>query len=62
MVCRNFSFDSRGVLFSENDITDVIDAFFTVQHNAFGEMKTYELKEEGSKVQVTEQNKREYVR
>eukprot|EP00118_Oscarella_pearsei_P011919 m.83875 g.83875 ORF g.83875 m.83875 type:complete len:765 (+) comp36371_c0_seq14:1239-3533(+) len=46
----------------ENDITEVIDSSFTVQHNAFGEMKTYELKEEGSEVHVNEFNKKEYVR
>jgi len=35
---------------------------FTIEDDQFGEKKTVELKEGGSKVSVTEQNKEEYVR
>jgi len=44
-----------------NDITDVIDTTFSVQHNAFGQLQEYELKENGRNISVTEENKLEYV-
>uniref|UniRef100_A0A6G1SIY8 HECT-type E3 ubiquitin transferase n=1 Tax=Aceria tosichella TaxID=561515 RepID=A0A6G1SIY8_9ACAR len=45
----------------ENDITDVIDTTFLVQHNAFGQLQEHELKPGGREIQVTEENKAEYV-
>lgn len=45
----------------ENNITDVIDTTFLVQHNAFGELQEHELKENGRNIVVTEANKHEYV-
>lgn len=45
----------------ENDITDVIDTTFLVQHNAFGQLQEHELKENGRNIAVTEENKLEYV-
>jgi len=45
----------------DNDITNVIDTTFLVQHNAFGELQEHELKENGRNVAVTEDNKHEYV-
>ncbi|PPQ65093.1 hypothetical protein CVT24_003054 [Panaeolus cyanescens] len=45
----------------ENDITDVIDDTFTTTEERFGEMVTIELKPGGSDIQVTEENKKEYV-
>lgn len=45
----------------ENDITDIIDTTFLVQHNAFGRLQEYELKENGRNISVTEENKLEYV-
>lgn len=45
----------------ENDITDVIDTTFLVQHNAFGKLQEHELKPGGRDIQVTEENKAEYV-
>lgn len=47
---------------SENDITGVIDSTFTVQHEVFGEMKTFELKPGGSDIAVTQESKREYAK
>lgn len=44
-----------------NDITNVIDTTFTVQHNAFGQLQEHELKEGGKDIVVTEENKHEYV-
>jgi E3 ubiquitin ligase SMURF1/2 len=46
----------------ENDITGVIDSVFTVQHEVFGEMKTFELKPGGSDIPVTQENKKEYAK
>lgn len=45
----------------DNDITNVIDTTFTVQHNAFGQLQEHELKENGRNITVTEDNKHEYV-
>lgn len=47
---------------SENDISGVIDSTFTVQHEIFGEMKTFELKTGGADIPVTQDSKREYAR
>lgn len=45
----------------ENDITDVLDLTFTATLDKFGEMIEYELKPGGTDIEVTEENKREYV-
>lgn len=45
----------------ENDITNVIDTTFLVQHNAFGQLQEHELKFNGRNIVVTEDNKNEYV-
>ncbi|KAI6028340.1 hypothetical protein F5J12DRAFT_959304 [Pisolithus orientalis] len=45
----------------ENDITDVIDETFTTTEERFGELHTIELKPGGVDVNVTEENKKEYV-
>ena len=46
----------------ENDITGIIHNTFSVEHNAFGEMQIHELKPGGKDVEVTEDNKKEYVK
>lgn len=46
----------------ENDITDIIDNTFTVEHESFGVLQMRELKPGGGSVVVTEDNKKEYVR
>nr|CAB3266414.1 E3 ubiquitin-protein ligase SMURF2 [Phallusia mammillata] len=46
----------------ENDITDVLDHTFCVEHDSFGERVTHELKPNGLDILVTEANKREYVK
>ena len=43
-------------------MTGVIDTTFSVEHNSFGVLKVHELKPEGKNNQVTEDNKKEYVR
>lgn len=45
----------------ENDITDVIDETFTTTEERFGEMVTVELKPGGGDIEVTEDNKKDYV-
>ncbi|XP_050718428.1 E3 ubiquitin-protein ligase SMURF2-like isoform X2 [Eriocheir sinensis] len=46
----------------ENDITDIIDNAFTVEHESFGVLQMRELKPGGSNIMVTEENKKEYVK
>lgn len=46
----------------DNDITDVIDLDFSMEVEEFGAKKVIDLKENGSKIPVTEENKAEYVR
>jgi len=46
----------------ENDITDIIDTTFSVEHDSFGAIKVHELKKNGRNIIVTEQNKKEYVK
>ncbi|XP_047739146.1 E3 ubiquitin-protein ligase SMURF2 isoform X2 [Hyalella azteca] len=46
-----------------NDITDVMDSTtFTVEHDRFGVLQRKELKPGGSKIFLTEDNKKEYVK
>lgn len=47
--------------YRDNDITDVIDQTFTTVEDRFGELVTIDLKEGGDAIQVTEENKKEYV-
>ena len=44
----------------ENDPTG-LDLYFTVDEESFGQMKVNELKPGGSDIQVTDENKREYI-
>ena len=45
----------------ENDITDVIEDTFSITEEHFGEMVTVDLKEGGQNIEVTEENKKDYV-
>ncbi|CAO3618633.1 unnamed protein product [Mucor hiemalis] len=45
----------------DNDITDVLELTFSVDDDRFGEMVTVDLKEGGRDIEVTEENKAEYV-
>lgn len=45
----------------ENDITDVLDETFTTTEDRFGELVTIELKPGGEDIEVTQDNKKEYV-
>ncbi|XP_062619998.1 E3 ubiquitin-protein ligase SMURF2-like [Saccostrea cucullata] len=46
----------------ENNIEAVLDHTFSVEHNSFGKVQEYELKPGGRHVEVTEENKSEYVK
>jgi len=45
----------------ENDVTDVIENTFSVEDDRFGEVVDVELKPGGKDIEVTEENKAEYV-
>ncbi|KAH0613256.1 uncharacterized protein H6S33_009636 [Morchella sextelata] len=45
----------------ENDITDILDLTFSTEDSRFGETVTIDLKPGGSDIEVTNDNKREYV-
>jgi E3 ubiquitin-protein ligase NEDD4 len=45
----------------ENDITDVIEDTFSITEEHFGEVVTVDLKPGGQNVEVTEDNKKDYV-
>jgi E3 ubiquitin-protein ligase HUWE1 len=45
-----------------NDITDIITETFSTEVEAFGEMQTVDLIENGREIPVTEENKHEYIR
>jgi E3 ubiquitin-protein ligase HUWE1 len=45
-----------------NDITDIITETFSTEVEAFGEMQTVDLIENGRNIPVTEENKHEYIR
>lgn len=49
-------------VFSDNDITGVLDHTFCVEHNAYGEIIQHELKPNGKSIPVTQDTKKEYVR
>lgn len=47
--------------YKEDDFEDVFGINFTVQEEVWGEIKTYELKQGGEGINVTQDNKEEYV-
>lgn len=54
-------FASSLSLSSDNDITDVIENTFTTEEERFGEIITIPLVPGGEDIEVTQENKREYV-
>ncbi|BFZ03192.1 hypothetical protein BsWGS_06231 [Bradybaena similaris] len=46
----------------ENNIENVLDHTFSVEHHSFGCVQEHELKPGGQDISVTDENKREYVR
>lgn len=47
--------------FSENDIEDALDLTFSTEDDRFGEVVTVDLKPNGRNIDVTNENKKEYV-
>lgn len=45
----------------DNDITDILDLTFSAEDERFGEIIEVDLKENGRNIEVTEENKHEYV-
>lgn len=45
----------------DNDITDILDLTFSVEDDQFGEIRTIDLKPNGRNLEVTNDNKLEYV-
>lgn len=45
----------------ENDITDILELTFSTEDSRFGETVTIDLKPDGQNIEVTNENKREYV-
>jgi E3 ubiquitin-protein ligase NEDD4 len=45
----------------DNDITDILELTFTAEDERFGEIVEIPLKEGGAEIEVTEENKHEYV-
>lgn len=45
----------------DNDITDVLDLTFSTEDDQFGQIVEVDLKPDGRDIEVTEENKREYV-
>ncbi|KAG5520037.1 hypothetical protein PMAC_001113 [Pneumocystis sp. 'macacae'] len=45
----------------ENDITDILELTFSTEDDRFGEVTTIDLKQNGRNIQVTNDNKKEYV-
>lgn len=51
------------LLFRDNDIEECcLEMFFSVDKEILGEISTHELKPGGGDIQVTEENKEEYIR
>ena len=46
---------------SENDITGVIEPTFSTEDESFGEVQTIDLKPDGRNIEVTNENKKEYI-
>lgn len=47
--------------YRENDITDILYETFSITEERFGELVNLELKPGGEEIDVTEENKKEYV-
>ena len=45
----------------ENDITGVIEPTFSTEDESFGEVQTIDLKPDGRNIEVTNDNKKEYI-
>lgn len=46
----------------DNDITDILDLTFSTDDDRFGEVVSVDLIPNGENIEVTEENKKEYVK
>ena len=49
------------ILRRENDIEGVIEPTFSTEDESFGEIRTIDLKPNGRNIEVTNENKKEYI-
>ena len=49
------------IVWSENNIDDVLDMTFSTDDERFGETVTIDLKPNGRNIEVTNENKKEYI-
>ena len=63
IVCkpRRQTWANFALNYRENDITDILDLTFSTEDSRFGETVTIDLKPNGQNIEVTNDNKREYV-
>lgn len=57
----NVCHESINTTFRDNDITDILELTFSTDDDRFGEVVTVDLKPGGRDIEVTEENKKEYV-
>ena len=53
---------SHTTIYRDNDIDGVFDQTFSVEHDRFGRITHHNLLPNGQEIQVTNENKKEYVR
>lgn len=62
-TCCNSNAAGTLLLFRDNNIEECgLEMFFSVDKEILGEISTHELKPGGGDIQVTEENKEEYIR
>lgn len=55
--------DNDSLAYRDNNIEECgLEMFFSVDKEILGEVTTHELKADGGNIQVTEENKEEYIR
>lgn len=52
---------SDNLTYRENDIEGVIEPTFSTEDESFGEVRTIDLKPNGRDIEVTNENKKEYI-
>jgi len=61
LTIKHFLLLSANLGNRENDITDILDLTFSTEDNRFGETVTIDLKPNGRELEVTNDNKKEYI-
>lgn len=61
MTCGQFYIYVLIFYFRDNDITGVLENTFSTEDEIFGETVTVDLKPNGRNIEVTNDNKKEYI-